>query len=119
MHAGDNRRESGCDNVGNRFYSRRRVGGVKMNTEENGNLEGIDWGDYIEYRGVLYAKPPVGELRWKTPQEPEPWEGVLQAVDYRNKCVQESFLSPPYDKDFYSNPDFDRPMNEDCLLAYP
>lgn len=80
-----------------------------------GKLEGIDKGNYVEFRGVPYAKPPVGELRWKAPQEPEAWEGIYQAFDFRNICVQEKHLSPPYDKDFYSNPEFDRPINEDCL----
>ncbi len=83
-----------------------------------GKLEGLDRGDYVEYRGVPYAKPPVGELRWKAPQEPESWGGVYQAVDFRNICVQESHLAPPYDKDFYSNPDFQRPMSEDCLYLH-
>lgn len=83
-----------------------------------GKLEGVDRGDYVEYRGVPYAKPPVGELRWRAPREPEPWEGVYQAVDFKNKCMQEDHLSPPYDKDFYSNPDFARPMDEDCLYLH-
>lgn len=80
-----------------------------------GKIEGVDKGSYIEYRGVPYAKPPVGELRWREPQEPEPWEGVYQAVDFKNRCVQEDHLTPPYDRDFYSNPDFFRPGGEDCL----
>lgn len=83
-----------------------------------GKIEGIDRGSYIEYRGVPYAKPPVGDLRWRAPQEPEPWEGVYQAADFRNRCVQEDYLSPPYDKDFYSHPDFIRPMDEDCLYLH-
>lgn len=80
-----------------------------------GKIEGVDKGSYIEYRGVPYAKPPVGDLRWRKPQEPDAWEGIYQAVDFKNRCVQEDHLSPPYDKDFYSNPDFARPDDEDCL----
>ena len=83
-----------------------------------GMIEGIDRGEYIEYRGIPYAKAPVGELRWKAPEPPEPWEGVLATDDFRNKCVQMNFLAPPYDKDFYSEPAFDRPMSEDCLYLH-
>ena len=80
-----------------------------------GKMEGVDKGSYIEYRGVPYAKPPVGDLRWRAPQEPDAWEGIYQAVDFKNRCVQEDHLAPPYDRDFYSNPDFARPDDEDCL----
>lgn len=83
-----------------------------------GKIEGIDRGGYIEYRGIPYAKPPKGELRWRAPQEPEAWNGVYQAVDFRNRCVQADYSAPPYDKDFYSNPDFFRPMDEDCLFLH-
>ncbi len=83
-----------------------------------GKLEGVDKGSYIEYRGVPYARPPIGGLRWKAPQEPESWEGIYQAVDFRNQCAQENLLAPPYDKEFYSNPDFVRNSDEDCLYLH-
>ena len=31
---------------------------------------------YTVYRGIPYAKPPVGELRWKEPEAAEKWSGV-------------------------------------------
>lgn len=80
-----------------------------------GKLKGIDKGSYIEYRGVPYAKPPVGDLRWKAPEEPECWEGIYLADDFRNKCIQDETPVPPWDKDFYSDPEYFRPMSEDCL----
>ena len=83
-----------------------------------GLIEGVDRGGYMEYRGIPYAKPPVGELRWRAPQPPEPWEGVWPATDFRNKCVQISHNVPPYDKDFYDDPAWDRPMSEDCLYLH-
>ena len=36
-----------------------------------GKIIGTDMGDYVEYRGIPYARPPIGELRWKAPQKPE------------------------------------------------
>lgn len=83
-----------------------------------GTIAGVDMGDYTVYRGIPYAKPPVGGLRWKAPQSPDPFDGVYQAVDFRNKCVQAEGSSPPWDRDFYDDPSFDRPMSENCLYLH-
>ncbi|XP_069696452.1 juvenile hormone esterase-like [Periplaneta americana] len=45
------------------------------------------------FQGIPYAKPPVGDLRFKAPQPPEPWEGVLDATKEGAVCVQRG-LSP-------------------------
>ena len=83
-----------------------------------GRIEGVDCGDHVEYRGIPYAVPPVGERRWTAPVPAAPFEGVYQAVDFRNKCMQEGNSSPPWDKDFYDDPSFDRPIDEDCLYLH-
>ena len=41
------------------------------------------------YRGIPYAAPPVGDLRWKPPQPVEPWSGIREATVFSNKCAQE------------------------------
>ncbi|MCR4901419.1 MAG: carboxylesterase family protein [Butyrivibrio sp.] len=41
------------------------------------------------YAGIPYAKAPVGDLRWKEPQEPEKWEGVLAADHFAPMSMQQ------------------------------
>lgn len=40
------------------------------------------------YKGIPFAAPPVGDLRWKAPQDPEPWDGVLDAAQSADMCTQ-------------------------------
>lgn len=56
------------------------------------------------YRGIPYAKPPVGDLRWKAPQPADSWEGVRDATQWPNRCPQgESSMGAG------------GPISEDCL----
>ncbi len=80
-----------------------------------GQIKGLEMKDYIEYRGVPYAMPPVGDLRWRAPQKMQPWTGVLDAVNYGNICMQENMESAPYSKDFNNGEAYVRKMSEDCL----
>ncbi len=81
-----------------------------------GEIKGIKENGCVVYKGIPYAKPPVGELRWKAPRPPEGWQGVLNADKFPNRCVQ-GIAKPDefYGKEFYSNPDFVPEMSEDCL----
>ncbi len=59
-------------------------------TIENGSIEGKfneETGLHYYY-GIPYAKPPVGDLRWKAPQPLENWEGVLETKEYGNTPMQ-------------------------------
>jgi para-nitrobenzyl esterase len=50
---------------------------------DSGLISGEALGDGIDvYRGVPFAAPPVGELRWKPPHPVEPWEGVRESVEF-------------------------------------
>jgi para-nitrobenzyl esterase len=44
--------------------------------------------DIITFKGVPYAAPPVGDLRWKPPVAVEPWDDVRDATVFGNRCVQ-------------------------------
>ncbi|XP_036329317.1 esterase B1-like isoform X2 [Rhagoletis pomonella] len=43
---------------------------------------------YYSFEGIPFAKPPVGELRFKAPQRPEPWNGVLDCLGPKDRAVQ-------------------------------
>ena len=57
---------------------------------EQGQLTGVCTPDgAVEiYAGIPYAAPPVGELRWREPQDPAPWEGVLRADTFAPMSMQ-------------------------------
>ena len=40
------------------------------------------------FRGIPYAKPPVGDLRWRAPQEPDAWAGERYATSFESPCPQ-------------------------------
>jgi len=45
--------------------------------------------------GIPYAKPPVGDLRWKPPQDPDSWSGILKTEEFDNACAQVGGLYGP------------------------
>ena len=55
-----------------------------------GYVEGIRKDGCIAYLGIPFAKPPVGKRAFRHPEEPEPWEGVLQADHGSKNPIQES-----------------------------
>ncbi len=61
------------------------------------------------FLGVPYARPPVGDLRWRPPQPVDTWEGTRDATTYSLPCWQS--LTPK--TSIYSRGDFER--SEDCL----
>jgi para-nitrobenzyl esterase len=42
----------------------------------------------ISWKGIPYAKPPVGALRWQAPQDPEAWTTAKQTTQFGNACAQ-------------------------------
>ncbi len=74
----------------------------------NGTVEGTTETSGIRaYRGIPFAAPPVGDLRWKEPQPIKNWDGVRNASQFGPQCM----TGPPAgDMVFRSNG-----MSEDCL----
>lgn len=76
-----------------------------------GKLQGGKSGDVYYWKGVPYAKAPVGELRFQPPQPPEPWTGVRDATKFAAVAMQPD--------DFLFGGILGRikePRSEDCLF---
>ena len=55
---------------------------------ESGLVEGRRKEGVWEFLGIPYAKPPIGELRWRPPQPVPPWEGVRPCAQFGDSCPQ-------------------------------
>ncbi|MBO7487320.1 MAG: carboxylesterase family protein [Bacteroidales bacterium] len=82
---------------------------------EGGKIQGVQSsvkGVYI-YKGIPFAAPPVGDLRWKEPQPVVPWDGIRMADTFGPGAVQANHdSSNPWTSEFYwEDPEF----SEDCL----
>lgn len=60
---------------------------------DTGQLRGTVGGGVQSWRGIPFAAPPVGALRWRAPQPVAAWPGVRDAVEYGNDCMQLPFPS--------------------------
>ncbi len=54
---------------------------------EGGLVEGTVEGGLNVYKGIPFAAPPVGDLRWKAPQAVVPWDGMLKADHFAPACT--------------------------------
>ena len=61
------------------------------------------------FKGIPFAAPPVGDLRWKAPQSVVPWDGVRPADKFGSQCVQTPY---PVGSVYAMAP---APRSEDCL----
>ena len=93
---------------------------------KHGKIRGVvsSDGNTNIYTGIPYAKAPIGDLRWKEPQEEDDWEGVKDCVYFAPKCMQkdnpiwfDSLQGIVIDAAYH--PDFSykslEPKSEDCL----
>ncbi|CAH2252348.1 esterase FE4-like [Pararge aegeria] len=61
---------------------------------------------YFSFKGIPYAEPPVGDLRFKAPQPKKPWKGVLNAKEHASNC---------YHYELFANETTPPVGSEDCL----
>ena len=72
-----------------------------------GVLEGKDLSGITVFKGVPFAAPPVGNLRWKAPQPAQKWQGVREAKEFGPNPMQEPIFG---DMNFGT-----KANSEDCL----
>lgn len=81
-----------------------------------GSVQGEDRGSHVVYRGIPYAAPPVGPLRWQAPRPHSGWHGVYDATRFKSRCWQKDHAPGDfYHREFYADPAFTSPCSEDCL----
>lgn len=73
---------------------------------ESGQIEGSKIGATQVFKGIPYAAPPVGPLRWRAPQSALQWRGVRKATSYSPACPQLGHYPPDAPQEATS---------EDCL----
>ena len=81
---------------------------LKIKTDK-GKVEGLltTDGQVRAFKGIPYAAPPVGNLRWQPPQPAAKWHGTLAAHDFGHHCIQTNAYP---DMTFH-----DPGPSEDCL----
>lgn len=85
----------GCDDNKTHNYFSAQV------EVEQGRVEGVIEDSLVIFRGIPFAQPPIGDLRWRAPQPAKKWEGVLTADKFAPAPIQGG--TPPSGK------------SEDCL----
>lgn len=73
---------------------------------DGGSIQGKAWNGSVLFRGIPFAAPPLGELRWKPPQPVRRWTGIRQSVEQPASCLQNDYG--------WNHGDFVI-ANEDCL----
>ncbi|MEM9254098.1 MAG: carboxylesterase family protein [Pseudomonadota bacterium] len=81
---------------------------VLVSTRDGDLLGSLD-GGVASFRGIPYAQPPLGELRWAPPREAEAWRGTRDALEFSAECVQTPYMEgSPYHRELGA-------VSEDCL----
>jgi para-nitrobenzyl esterase len=63
-------------------------------------------GAILAFKGIPYAAPPIGPLRWRPPQPPAAWTGVRDATHFGDDCMQTPYVIPTGQK-----------VSENCLTV--
>jgi para-nitrobenzyl esterase len=90
-------------------------------TTTNGAVQGLVDHGIFSFKGVRYGAAPIGNLRFKPPQKPAPWQGALDAIGYGAPAMQMYTRPPPATElsrqlsTIFTTPAQVKIDNEDCL----
>ncbi len=79
-----------------------------VNTK-SGKLEGVYEDGLFVFKGIPYAAPPIGKLRWMPPEPVKPWQGVRQAKEFGATAPQNPMVGGPIVH-------VEQAQDEDCLF---
>jgi para-nitrobenzyl esterase len=74
---------------------------------DTGRVKGVVNNGVAAFKGIPFAAPPVGALRWKAPLPAPDWKGVREAVEFGPRCMQASIYNDMVFRD--------KGPSEDCL----
>jgi para-nitrobenzyl esterase len=84
---------------------------VKIDTGLVQGVAASETGDVVVFRGIPYAAPPVGDLRWRPPQPAKAWDGVRECAKFGAAAPQ--IVSPLLSS--FPGMSLGVPTSEDCL----
>jgi len=83
---------------------------------ENGLVQGTTLASGVHvFKGIPYAAPPVGELRWRAPEPVSSWQGIRNADKFGNVCMQSTPAAPSDHKGRTVEDAYGAAESEDCL----
>ena len=79
------------------FASSPALAGATHVVIDSGPVSGVEANGVISFKGIPYAAPPVGKLRWRVPQPVKPWAAMLEARAFGPACMQADDLAKSED----------------------
>lgn len=89
--------------------------GESLVETEYGPVQGFDNNEVISFRGIPFAAPPVGDLRWRPPQAPAAWDVPVDATQKSDPCPQDLLATFPLPDNIAELFAGFLPNEEDCL----
>jgi para-nitrobenzyl esterase len=80
---------------------------IETVTVTGGRLQGVVTNGVASFKGIPFAAPPLGDLRWQAPQPVKPWDGIKRADKFGPAPMQEAMMAAVMGNS--------APLSEDCL----